>query len=191
MKNPAGAICEGLKLRDGILQRVAGVDYAVEAGLRSNLQVLAEEGGLPSFYPRILLRRTSLLPWQTVIIKPSLAQSGDFGMPRHFAQGRPNIFRRLHCIGGMPSHHGVKLRIGFRQLDAAPAAFQVRPNANDPSDASRLGAREELRQFGRIILIRQVGVGVVKIGCHANDREGKLPQAGTDRNAAKADGAWG
>src|SRR5262245_2765858 len=65
----------------------------------------------------------------------------------------------------MPSDYSKKIRKLFRQLDCAPAAFQVGADANDLSNPGCLGTRYYLSQFSSEVRIIQVRVCIVE-SCH-------------------------
>src|SRR4029077_1680372 len=102
-----------------VVKRGALVDTAAQIKFRRDFELLLENFRLPVFVMRVSALTPSLSHpvgegvrrtgegWQAIIIQPGFANGYDFGMPREFAQGRAQIFRRSQRLTRMPADGGV------------------------------------------------------------------------------------
>src|SRR6266436_1592797 len=63
---------------------------------------------------------------QTVIVQSSFTQSNYLWIPRQFAQGRPQVLRRVGRVGRMPTDYCKHLRETFCKLNRPFAALEIR-----------------------------------------------------------------
>src|SRR4051812_21906252 len=116
------------------------MDNAVESRLGSDFEMLVKEFALLRLILSILFESSrSFVTGQTVVIETSFAQRHHFRVPSEFSEALLKIRRCLEGIGGMPSHHGEHIRKTFGKLNGSLAAFEIRADADDFNDPSRLG----------------------------------------------------
>ena len=76
-----------------------------------------------------------LTAWQIVIVQTGLADRRDLRMLCQAAQLRKKVFHLVLDICRMNADDGMNSLVLFGQRHGSPAAFNSRPNGNDPRNA--------------------------------------------------------
>ena len=95
-----------------------------------------------------------------MIIQPRLADRDDPRTLRQLAQRRDHILARLLSVVGMNADDREDVRIFFRQLDRAPAAFDRGADRDDAGDAGFGRAREDVVEISCEIRVIEVRVSI-------------------------------
>jgi len=187
MEDAAHPLGKGGQSRQGVVQRIAGVDDAIEPKFGGDFELLFEQGGLSLLVKLIVgLGPARLAAGQAVVVQAGFADRDDLGMAGEVAQGGAHVVGSVLDVGGMPADGGKDRRVLFAEFDCAGAAFQVGADGNNLRDAGGMRALDDRHQVTSVIQIVQMRVCIVK--CQHNSL--KLATAAAGQNcgaAARAD----
>ena len=95
-----------------------------------------------------------------MIIEPGLADRRDAPTFRQLTQRGDDIIPRLFRVIGMNADDRENIRILFRELDRAPAAFKRGADRYDARDAGFGSACEDVLKISCEIRVVEVSVGI-------------------------------
>ena len=103
-----------------------------------------------------------------MVIQAGFAERDDLGVARQVAERGPEIAGRSARVARMPADDREDVGKLFGELNRPLAAFEVGADADDFSDARRLGPGDDIRQFvGEIGVIVWRGLQNVGITAEA------------------------
>ena len=137
------------------------MDDAVQAGFGGDFELLKKNLRLLLFVAFVLRRGTAgLMAGKPVIVQAGFAERHDLGVFRQVSQRRPQILRRFEGVRRMPARNGEHFLESFGERDRAPAALQVRADAEDALDARGARPVQKLGEVRRKLRVIEMGVGV-------------------------------